>query len=82
MLIFIVLFFIPDILDIVTPLNEPRQHQLPVVIEPFFDPEKHFVFVILNFLIVSFIDLTILLTIETLYMICIQHACGLLKLTR
>ncbi|KYN05349.1 hypothetical protein ALC62_03634 [Cyphomyrmex costatus] len=81
-LFFTVLFFIPDVLDIVAPLNKPRQHQLPFVIEPLFDLEEHFLFFILNFLIISFVILTILLTVETLYMICIQHACGLLKLTR
>lgn len=81
-LVFIVLFFIPDFLDIVVPLNESRRHQLPLVIEPFFDQEKHFLFIMLNFLVISFIDITILFTVETLYMIYIQHACGLLKLTR
>ncbi|XP_039311342.1 uncharacterized protein LOC105197956 isoform X2 [Solenopsis invicta] len=80
-LVFIVLFFIPDILDIVTPLNEPRRHQLPVTIETLFDQEKHFLFIVLNFFIITFVMLTVLWTIETLYMMCIQHACGLLKLT-
>ncbi|KYN33056.1 hypothetical protein ALC56_12690, partial [Trachymyrmex septentrionalis] len=80
-LFFTVLFFIPDVLDIVAPLNKPRQHQLPLVIEPIFDLEEHFLLFILNFLIIALIILTILLTVETLYMICIQHACGLLKLT-
>ncbi|XP_011864027.1 PREDICTED: uncharacterized protein LOC105559957 isoform X4 [Vollenhovia emeryi] len=81
-LIFITLFFVPDVLDIVAPLNEPRRHQLPIVIETFFDQEKYFLFISLNFLVISSIDLTILLTVELLYVICIQHACGLLKVTR
>ncbi|XP_011864025.1 PREDICTED: uncharacterized protein LOC105559957 isoform X2 [Vollenhovia emeryi] len=80
-LIFITLFFVPDVLDIVAPLNEPRRHQLPIVIETFFDQEKYFLFISLNFLVISSIDLTILLTVELLYVICIQHACGLLKVT-
>ncbi|XP_071573016.1 uncharacterized protein [Temnothorax nylanderi] len=80
-LVFILLFFVPDILDIVAPLNEPRRHQLPIAIETFFDQEKYFLFIIINFLVIALIDLTILLTVETLYAICIQHACGLLKLT-
>lgn len=82
-LVFTVMFLMPDILDFVAPLNEPRRHQLPMVFEPlFFDQEKHFLFIMLNFLIIAFVMLTIFLSVETLYMICIQHACGLLKLTR
>ncbi|KYM85485.1 hypothetical protein ALC53_04728, partial [Atta colombica] len=80
-LFFTVLFFIPDVLDIVAPLNKPRQHQLPLAIELIYDLEEHFLLFILNFLIISLIICTILLAVETLYMICIQHACGLLKLT-
>ncbi|KYN12788.1 hypothetical protein ALC57_15067, partial [Trachymyrmex cornetzi] len=80
-LFFTVLFFVPDVLDIVAPLNKPRQHQLPLAIESIYDLEEHFLLFILNFLIIALIILTILLTVETLYMICIQHACGLLKLT-
>ncbi|KAL0126444.1 hypothetical protein PUN28_005063 [Cardiocondyla obscurior] len=81
MLLFIGMFFIPDILDVMAPLNEPRPHQLPIVIETFFDQEKHFLFIILNFFVIAGVILTILFTVETLYMICVQHACGLLQLT-
>ncbi|TGZ45825.1 hypothetical protein DBV15_02677 [Temnothorax longispinosus] len=81
-LVFNLLFFVPDILDIVAPLNEPRRHQLPIAIETFFDQEKYFLFIIINILVITLIDVTIILTFETLYAIFIQHACGLLKLTR
>ncbi|XP_025072949.1 uncharacterized protein LOC112552247 [Pogonomyrmex barbatus] len=80
-MVFVVLFFVPDILDIVAPLNESRQHQLPIAIETFFDQEKYFRFIVLNFSVISFLSVTVFLTAETLYMICVQHACGLLKVT-
>lgn len=76
------IIFIPDILNIIAPLDKPRPRQLPVHIELFVDIEKYFYFISLIFLVAAFLGNTVLMATETMYMLFIQHACGLFELIR
>ncbi|XP_067211477.1 uncharacterized protein [Linepithema humile] len=77
---FILTMFIPDVLDIIAPLDEPRPRKLPAQIECFVDEEKYFYLISFVFTICAFLGMTVLMATETMYMIFIQHACGLFEL--
>ncbi|XP_072744235.1 uncharacterized protein [Anoplolepis gracilipes] len=77
---FISIVFIPDVLDIIMPLDKPRPRQLPIHVEVFLDIEKYFYFITLLFIIAAFLGMTVLMATETMYMTCLQHACGLFEL--
>ncbi|XP_026828744.1 odorant receptor 22c-like isoform X2 [Ooceraea biroi] len=79
-LAFILTMFVPDVLDIITPLDEPRPRQLPVQIEFFFDQDRYFYLFSFIFIIVAFLGMTVLMATENMYMLFTQHACGLFKL--
>ncbi|XP_025268397.1 uncharacterized protein LOC109610174 [Camponotus floridanus] len=74
------MIFVPDILNILMPLDKPRLRQLPVQVEVFFDIEIYFYVFFLFFITVVFLGMTILMATETMYMTFIQHACGLFEL--
>jgi len=58
--IFILVIFVPDFLDFIMPLDEPRQRQLPVQIELFLDKETHIYVIPPMFTIIAFVGMTIL----------------------
>lgn len=80
--LFFLIMFTPDVLDIVAPPDESRPRQLLLRVECFFDQEKYFYLVAFMVLITGFLNMTILMATETMYMMFLQHACGLLELTR
>jgi len=79
---FILIVYVPDFLDIISPLDEPRPRQLPIQIECFLDQEKYFYFISFIFVIAAFLGMTVLMATENMYMIFIQHACALFELIR
>lgn len=79
---FISIIFIPDFLDFIVPLDEPRQRQLPVQLECFFDQERYFYLVSIIFIIAAFLGMTVLMATENMYMIFVQHACALFEIIR
>ncbi|KAH0945369.1 hypothetical protein HN011_007227 [Eciton burchellii] len=78
-LAFILTTFVPDVLNVVLPLDEPRQRQLPFKIEPFLNYERYFYLIILIFITSAFLGMTVLMATENMYMLFIQHVCGLYK---
>lgn len=80
--IFILVIFVPDFLDFIMPLDEPRQGQLPVKIELFLDKETYIYVVPLMFTIIGFVGMTIFMATENMYMIFVQHSCALFELIR
>jgi len=81
-LAFILTTFVPDVLNVVLPLDEPRQRQLPFKIEPFLNYERYFYLIILIFITSAFLGMTVLMATENMYMLFIQHVCGLYKVIR
>lgn len=79
---FLLVIFIPDILNIIMPLDEPRPRQFPFHVEIFFDKERYFYYISVLFITAAFLGATVLMATETMSMIFIQHACGLFELVR
>ncbi|KAL6448877.1 hypothetical protein ACFW04_000549 [Cataglyphis niger] len=73
------LSFVPIILDIFVPLNysRPRQILFP---GKFIDQQKHFYIIFLHFNITLSIMLTTLIGTESLYVMYVQHACGMFQI--
>lgn len=80
--VFLLTIFVPDFLNFIMPLDEPRQRQLPVQIECFLDPERYFYFISFIFIVAAFVGMTVLMATENMYMIFVQHSCALFELIR
>ncbi|XP_011864031.1 PREDICTED: uncharacterized protein LOC105559958 isoform X3 [Vollenhovia emeryi] len=78
--LFVSTVFIPDVLDFIAPLDEPRQRKFPIQVELFVDQERYFYHVSVFFIILAFVGMTILMATENMYMIFIQHSCALFEL--
>lgn len=74
--------FIPDILNIMMPLDEPRLRTLPTPIECFVDQQKYFYVIVSDVFIIALAGITTILATETMFMVVIQHICGLLAIAR
>lgn len=81
-LAFILTVFVPDVLDVVAPLDKPRPRDLPVKLEFFIDKEKYFYLITVVFILCAFLGMTVLMATETMFMLFTQHACGLYELIR
>ncbi|XP_071630134.1 uncharacterized protein [Temnothorax longispinosus] len=67
-------------LDLIMPLDEPRQRQLPVQIECFLDQDRYFYLISLIIIIAAFVGMTVIMATENMYMIFVQHSCALFEL--
>ncbi|XP_067212003.1 odorant receptor 22c-like isoform X2 [Linepithema humile] len=76
-LTFLLTLFVPDILDFVKPLDEPRLRQLPTPIECFIDQQKYFYVIVSDICVIGIVGSTTLMASETMFLIVIRHACGL-----
>jgi len=74
--------FLPDILDIVAPLNESRTRQLPFLVEYFLDEQKYFYPILLHIIIVLVMGITTVLATETLALAYFYHVCGMFEIVR
>lgn len=74
--------FIPDLLDLVAPLNQSRPHQLLILVEYFVDMDKYFYVIVLHFIVTVFVLQSVLMSTTSIYVAYIQHACGLFKIAR
>ncbi|XP_020295084.1 uncharacterized protein LOC109860425, partial [Pseudomyrmex gracilis] len=77
---FMTSFFVPDILNIVMPLDEPRLRTLFTPMEWFFDQQKYFYVIVSDIFLIAMAGLTTLLATETMFMVMVQHTCGLLAI--
>ncbi|XP_076672250.1 uncharacterized protein LOC143371186 [Andrena cerasifolii] len=71
----------PTLLDIVIPLNESRPKELFLFMEYFVDGKKYFHYIVAHISVSSFLEVTALLTTESLNIVNVQHVCGILKVT-
>ncbi|XP_072756972.1 uncharacterized protein [Anoplolepis gracilipes] len=68
---------IPRILDIVIPLNESRPLNYVVQAEYRVDKEKYYYLILFHIYIITAAAIAIILSIDTMYVICVLHACSL-----
>lgn len=81
-LAFLLTIFVPIVLDIVAPMDEPRPRQLPIRVECFVDPQKYFYFIYFIIVVSAFSGMTVLMATENMFMIFMQHAGGLFEIVR
>ncbi|XP_070160329.1 odorant receptor 24a-like isoform X2 [Polyergus mexicanus] len=75
-------FYWPNILDIVIPLNESRQSwNFPNTMEYFINQKKYIYLLTVYLILIGFIGATILIALDTLAMMCAQHACAMFQIT-
>ncbi|EZA47922.1 hypothetical protein X777_14493, partial [Ooceraea biroi] len=79
---FIFSLCIPDILNFVAPLEEPRLRELPTPVDCFLDQQQFFYFIVSDFALIALIGMTTFIATETMFMMFILHACGLFAIAR
>ncbi|KAL2738896.1 OR22C protein [Vespula squamosa] len=76
MSLFLLVTFIPPLMDIIIPLNESRHMELPVLGEYFVDEEKHFYLIYSHMAVTITISITILIATDTQLMVFCCHVSG------
>ncbi|XP_035741917.1 uncharacterized protein LOC118450331 [Vespa mandarinia] len=74
--IFLLVTFVPPLMDIIIPLNESRHMELPVLAEYFIDEQKHFYLIYFHMVVSIMIIITILIAIDTQLMVFCCHVSG------
>ncbi|XP_023245423.1 uncharacterized protein LOC111642909 [Copidosoma floridanum] len=69
--------FIPYILDIINPLNETRPREPKPAVDYCIDEEKYSFLILLHFTLSITSALLLMLAIDTFFVSCVQHNCGL-----
>ncbi|XP_032675038.1 uncharacterized protein LOC116845907 isoform X2 [Odontomachus brunneus] len=77
---FISTIFVPILLDIVVPMDKPRPRKFPIQVECFLDQQKYFYLYYFVITITGFVGMTVLMATENMFMIFVQHACGLFEI--
>ncbi|XP_039311530.1 uncharacterized protein LOC120359121 [Solenopsis invicta] len=82
---FLLIFFSPNILDIIVPLNETRQPiwRLTSIMNAFIDTQRQIRTELLTwyFFLTIFIGMNTLIATETLFLMNVQHACAMFQIT-
>ncbi|KAG7213147.1 hypothetical protein KM043_002462 [Ampulex compressa] len=73
---------VPDVLDIIVPLNESRERKLPMVTEYFVDQQTYFYPILFHIYVVALIGVTAFTASEGPVIIFISHLCGMFVITR
>ncbi|GAB1861157.1 Odorant receptor [Camponotus japonicus] len=81
-ILFLLTLCIPDVLNFIMPLEKPRLRLLPTPVECFVDQQKYFYVIVSNMLVIAMVGMTTFIATETMFMIFIQHACGLFAIAR
>ncbi|XP_020299629.1 odorant receptor 4-like [Pseudomyrmex gracilis] len=67
----------PQLLDLVKPLNKSRPYKYLFDIDYSFEREEYYYFVLLHAYITTVVTMSIMITVDALYMVFAEHACGL-----
>ncbi|KAG7213144.1 hypothetical protein KM043_002459 [Ampulex compressa] len=73
---------VPDVLDIIVPLNESRERKLPMVTEYFVDQQTYFYPILFHIYFVALIGVTASAASEGPMIIFVTHLCGMFVITR
>ncbi|EFN89952.1 Putative odorant receptor 13a [Harpegnathos saltator] len=74
--LFVLVAFIPYMLNVVLPLNESRPIVLPYEAYYFVDERKYFLYIFLQGLIALHVVIMGLIAHDTMFMFFVEHACG------
>ena len=70
----------PKFLDIIDPLNESRPLRPLFNVEFFVDEQKYFYTILIHAYITVLLSPIPMIAVDTLYMNCIHHVCGMIQI--
>ncbi|XP_019696755.1 uncharacterized protein LOC109503779 isoform X1 [Harpegnathos saltator] len=79
LILYAFLQLLPDILNIINPLNETRPHQTYAVTEYFVDPKQYYYPILCHWLFSIFFNSSIMIATTTLHIVYVEHICGMLS---
>lgn len=82
MFILIIGHILPVILDIIVPLNSSRPRHFYILIECFIDEERYFFWLLLHTFVTLAIVMMIVISVGSMLMSYILHACAMFKIAR
>jgi len=82
MLIIMIGHILPVILDIIVPLNSTRPRHFYILVECFIDEERYFFVLLLHTIVTISIALIMMISIGTMLMSYVFHACAMFKIAR
>lgn len=74
--------FIPNLLDLVTPLNQSRPHHPLILMEYFVDSDEYFYPIVVHLVMCFFIIQSTLMSTTSIYVAFVEHACGMFEIAR
>lgn len=77
MSLYMLIPIIPKLLDYIVPLNESRQNEYLFDINYSFDRDKYYYSVLLHSYFTTVMTISVMVIVDTIYMVFAQHACGL-----
>ena len=80
MFIYLDIPIVPQFLDLILPLNESRPKITLYKTEYYLDEENNFYWIFIHGYIAAVISTVILVSVDTMLMVLIQHACGILTI--
>lgn len=79
-MMYFVWMFVPEILDVISPMNESRQRRNPFDFDYFIDEERYFYLIRIHISIMLTISPLVFIGNSTLFLIFTQHVCAMYKL--
>ena len=80
MFIYLDIPIVPQFLDLILPLNESRPRKILYHTEYYLDAENNFYWIFMHGYIASSLSIVILVSVDTMLMVFIEHACGILAI--
>ena len=78
----IVMSIVPIVLDFIVPLNETRPKQLVFQASYPFDENKYFFWTLVHSTITCCYNMSVVFSMESIFAVTTQHACGLFAIVR
>jgi len=74
--------FVPNLLDLVMPLNQSRPRQILILFNYLVDTDEYFYPVVSYIVVISFVLQIALMSTTSIYVAYVQHACGMFEIAR
>jgi ABC-type bacteriocin/lantibiotic exporter with double-glycine peptidase domain len=67
-------------MDMIKPMNQARPKKLVIFVEFFVDEEKYYFHILMHSYVTTIFGILAVLSTDTFYTTCVQHACGMLSI--
>lgn len=82
LLFYLLIQFLPNFLDVVSPRNESRLHYIPLAAEYFVDQQEYYLPILLHIDIIALIGFATVISTESLMTAFIRHTVGMFEIAR